>query len=393
MEVAIIKKIFTFFICLFIFLSLSKNNSYATSFDILSKNEIENITNSVDINGFLEDIKSYANEYFPELADENYINDIISGKISNENFIEKIVNVFVGEFRNNIALILKILGIAILCSILKNIQSSFSDTGISEIAFYVFYLLIIVLIISSFTSVIASVVETVSKLSNFMNMLVPLIIALITVTGNITTISFLQPLILGMIALIAYVLNHFVIPVIYIATIINIVTNISEHIKLDKLSELLKKCSLWIIEFAMIIFTCTLSIEGTLASSVDGMTSKIAKNIVTTTIPVVGKILGDTVDSVIGGVAITKNAIGIIGIIVILAITLIPLIKSLITMAVFSISSALIEPIADSRISKCISGISGSLKIVVGILAIITFMFIIAVTIMIKVSNNALMYK
>lgn len=358
-------------------------------------NAIENIQETIDLSDFLEEIKSYSNEYFPELADENYLNGLISGNISNNNtnFFEKIINIFIGEFKNNIALILKIIGIAILCSVLKNIQSNFSESSIGEIAFYTCYLMIVILIITSFTNIISLCSETVDKLSDFMNLVVPLILALITITGNITTISFLQPLIIGMITLITFLLNKFIIPIIYIATVINIVTNISSHIKLDKLSEMLKKGSLWIMEICLIIFTGVLSLEGTLAASVDGMTSKIAKNVVSSTIPVVGKILGDTVDSVIGGISITKNAIGIIGIIAILAITISPLIKSLISMFVFDISSALIEPIADSRISKCINGVAASLKIIVGILAVVTFIFIIAITMMLKVSNNALMYK
>ncbi len=350
---------------------------------------------SANISSFLEEIKKYSNEYFPELSNEELLNELINGEnITNDStIIEKIFEVLIGEFQNNISLILKIIGIAILCSILKSIQLSFSDNNISDIAFYTCYLMIVTLIITSFTSIVSLCTDTVNKLSDFMNMVVPLIFSLIVVSGNITTISFLQPLIVGIITFITYLLNTVIIPIIYVATVINIITNISEHIKLDKISELLKKGALWIIEICLIIFVSVLSFEGTLASSVDGMTSKIAKNVVSSTIPVVGKILGDTVDSVIGGITITKNAIGMIGVIAILAITVSPLIKSLIAMAVINVSTAIIEPIADSRIFKCMNGVAASLKIIVGILAIVIFIFIIAITMMLKISNNAMMYK
>lgn len=397
MEVVNIKK---FLICIFVInIIFGENIIFAFNQDFkekLGKTEnVQNVQENIDIKSFLEEIKKYANEYFPELASEDYLNELINGNLSNENknIIEKIINVLIGEFQNNISLILKIIGIAILCSVLKSMQTNFSDSGIGDIAFYACYLMVVTLIVTSFTNIIALCAETVDKLSNFMSMVVPLVFALIAITGNITTISFLQPLIIGMITLIGYVLNKIIIPVIYIATVINIITNISSHIKLDKLSDSLKKGSLWLMEFCLLIFTGILSLEGSLAATVDGMTGKIAKNIVSSTIPVVGKILGDTVDSVIGGIAITKNAIGIIGIIVILAITVSPLIKSLIAMMVFNISTALIEPIADSRISKCMNGVAGSLKIIVGILAVVIFIFIIAITMMLKISNNALMYK
>ena len=77
--------------------------------------------NSVDIQGFLQEIQSYSNEYFPELADENYLQNLITGNtnIDSQNLLNKILNVFIGEFKTNLSFILKIVGIAILCSILN----------------------------------------------------------------------------------------------------------------------------------------------------------------------------------------------------------------------------------------------------------------------------------
>ena len=97
--------------------------------------------------------------------------------------------------------------------------------------------------------------------------------------------------------------------------------------------------------------------------------------------------MGDTVDSVMGGIILTKNAIGTLGIITIIAITIIPLVRALILMVSFNLASALIEPIADNRIVKCMSGMADSIKIISGILATTTFLFIIAISLMIKVTN------
>jgi len=389
MEGEFIKRFFKLFVSIPLIILLLMSSK------VLASEAVSGIEDKIKLNDFLENIKQYSNEYFPELANKQYLEELLNGKVANEDsgIIEKIIKVLTGEFKNNISLIFKIIGIAILCSILKSIQSSFSEKGIGEVAFYTCYLMIVTLIITSFTNIVTLCGETVDKLSDFMNMVVPLIFTLITITGNITAISFMQPVIIGMITVITFLLNKFIIPIIYVATVINIVTNISSYIKLDKLSNVLKKSSLWLMELCLIIFTGILSIEGSLAASVGGMTSKIAKNVVSSSIPVVGKILGDTVDSVLGGVAITKNAIGVIGVIAILAITVGPLIKSLIIMMIFNLSTALIEPIADSRIYKCMNGISESLKIIVGILAIVIFIFLIAITMMLKVSNSALMYK
>lgn len=369
------KKIFVIFFVVFFTVSVT----YATN---------------VDIDDFASEMKKYSNEYFPELGEEAFINEVMNGQASiNTNVFVKILNVFLKELKNNISLVIKIIGIAILCSILKNIQSNFGESGTSEIAFYACYILVVILIITTFSNTIDLCKDTIEQISSLMKMLVPLIISLIVATGNVTTVAILQPVLVTMVALISNLLSNFILPVIFISTIINIVSNISEHVNIEKISTLLRKSALWVTELILIIFVGILSLEGSLSSTVDGITAKTARVVVSSAIPVVGKILGDTVDSVIGGVTITKNAIGFIGILGILAVTLIPLIKTFIVMLVFNLSSALIEPIADKRIVKCMSGVGDSIKILFAILATIIFLFIIAITFIVKISNSALMYK
>ena len=137
-----------------------------------------------------------------------------------------------------------------------------------------------------------------------------------------------------MITVVTTIVSNIIIPIVFMCTVINIITNISSHLNLQKIADMLKKGALWVVEIMMIVFTCVLSLEGTLTSSVDVVTSKTTKAVVSNAIPVVGKLLSDTVDSVIGGINITKNAVGFIGIIAILSIVISPFIKTLIMMIV-----------------------------------------------------------
>ena len=87
-----------------------------------------------------------------------------------------------------------------------------------------------------------------------------------------------------------------------------------------------------------------------MSSSVDGLTSKTAKAAVSNFIPVVGKIMGDTVETVIGCSNILKNSVGAIGIIIVLGIVLAPIIKIFVLWISFQLTSALCEAVADVKI-------------------------------------------
>ena len=136
-----------------------------------------------------------------------------------------------------------------------------------------------------------------------------------------------------------------------------------------------------------------LSIEGTLGSSVDGITAKTAKAAISTFIPVVGKVLGDAVDTVIGCSAILKNAIGIVGVIVVITICIVPILKLAIITVIYHLTSALCEPIADDKIVGLIAQMADTFKILLAILCSISVMLIIGITLVINISNTGLMYR
>ncbi len=340
-----------------------------------------------DISTFLNETKQYTTDFFPELNSQNLVDELTNGtKIDSKNLVNKIINIFIGKIKENAKIIFSIIAVSILCSILKNIQSSFGG-NVSEIAFYVCYLFIIILIIASYTDIVSLCKDTITKLNDFMNMLIPLVLGLLVANGSIVSVSILQPILLVMTSTINVIVANVILPIIFISTMMNLIGNISENIKVSKIPKLLQKTCLWCLEFILIIFIGILSIEGTLGANVDGVTAKAAKSIVSTVIPVVGKALSDATDSILGATLITRNAVGIIGMIAIISIVLNPLISALIMMITYNVASALIEPIVDSRISKCMSGMGDSIKIVFALMATVCMLFIISTTIMIKLGN------
>ena len=121
--------------------------------------------------------------------------------------------------------------------------------------------------------------------------------------------------------------------------------------------------------------------------------AKTAKAAVSSVIPVVGKILGDVVDSVLGCGVILKNAVGIIGVIIIIGICILPIIKIGTLSIIYSLASAIVEPIADGKIVKLLDEMSGVFKILLAILCTLSVLLIIGVTLVIKISNSGMMYR
>lgn len=106
-----------------------------------------------------------------------------------------------------------------------------------------------------------------------------------------------------------------------------------------------------------------------------------------------GKILGDSVDAVLGCGVILKNAVGFVGVIVITGICILPIIKLATFSIMYSLASSIIEPIADGKIVKMLGEMSGIFKLLLAILCSISVLLIIGTTLVIKISNSGMMYR
>lgn len=359
-----------------------------------SEEEImETTKEKFDINQFIEDAKSYTGEFLENTDLKQVLEQAIQGNIDNKVIYGNILKLLGKEINLSIGTLVSILVIVVIHGILKSITDELENNNISQIIYFVQYILIVTLIMSNFTEMIKLVKETAEDLVGFINVLLPLLLTLMIYTGSITTSTILEPIILFAINLISNAIKNLLIPVVFIIVVFSIISKISEKVQIEKLSKFLRTGVVWVLGIVLTLFVGVVSLEGTLSSSVDGITAKTAKAAVSSVIPVVGKVLGDVVDSVLGCGVILKNAVGLVGVIIIIGICIMPIIKIGILSIIYSLSSALIQPIADTKIVKLLEEMGGVFKILLGILCAISVMLIIGITLVIKISNSGMMYR
>lgn len=357
------------------------------------KNIISEQKETFGINSFIEKSKKYSGEFFEDIDVSEILNSAIKGEIDNTKIYKKILTILGTEVQIGIRSLISILAIIVIHSILKSVSESLENDNISKLIYYVQYIAIVTIIMSNFSDIINLVKETTSNLVGFMNTLIPILISLMLYTGSITTTTILEPIILFMINFIGNLIQDILIPIILIITAISIISKISDKIQIEKISKFLKSSTIWFLGLVLTIFTGIVSLEGTLASSVDGITAKTAKTIVSSAIPVVGKILGDVIDSVLGCGVILKNAVGFLGVIIIIGICILPILKLAVLTISYKLVSSISEVIADSKIVQLLEQIGDVFKILLGILTAISFMVIIGTTLLIKMSNTGMMFR
>lgn len=381
-SIRIISKVI-FLIFIIFLLSSFKINIYATAEDIILKQ-----ADILDIQSFLDVAKENTKETLGEINYSEIFTNLSQGKIEIIEVFPSIKNILKNELQNVLKTITTIFVIVLIHGIFKTISENLGNDSIGKIAYFVQYIVIIIYILETYSDLVIYVKDTIERLIDYTNILIPILMTLIMSTGNITTVSIIEPILLVVITFIGNFIINILIPILLIGTVLSIASNLSPNISAEKISIFLKSSTIWILGFILTVFTGILSLQSVLTKNVDEVTIKATKNIVSSAVPVVGKVLSDTTETVLGCAVILKNSVGIIGIIVIIGITIIPLIKILSIMISFYLASGICQLVADEKIVKVLSQMGDTFKILLGMLAAVTAMLIIGTSIVIKITAS-----
>lgn len=321
-------------------------------------------------------------ELMENLDPAEYIKTYIKegkGNISFDTIFNAVLSLFFKEVRSVLKLVVSIVTIAIICSLLKNLQDAFSDESISQVAFYACYMLIIMVLSKSFIISISVAKDVINNISDFMSALLPVLITMISLSGGITSATTLDPFVFGAVVFIPKVYSNIIIPMILMSFVLEFANNISTEYKITNLCKLFRQIIVWFQGIIVTMFIGLLTIRGITSSTIDAVTLKTAKFAVDNFIPIVGKAFSDAITSVAGYSLIIKNAISSIGLIVIILILLYPLIKLVLITLIYKLSAALVEPISDSRITKSIEAAGNSMVLIMSSVLTVTLMFFILI--------------
>lgn len=344
-----------------------------------------------DNNEELERLYKYINntktkvELMNELDPAAYIQSYIQngeGNLSMDKLLKAVVSLLFKEVEAVLKLAFSLLAIAILSTLINNIQDAFNNKGISDVAFYACYATIIILLSKSFLISISVAKEVIFGISDFMSALLPILVTMIGLSGGVAEATTIDPIVMGAVLIIPKIYTTLIIPLIMIGFVMQFANNLSEEHKISNLCKMVKQVTLWMQGIIITVFIGLLTIRGITGSTIDVVTLKTTKFAVDNFIPIVGKAFSDAITSVASYSLIIKNSISAIGLVVIILIILYPIIKIVLMAFIYKLSAALVEPISDKRITGCISSVGDSMVMLLSCVLSVSLMFFVLLGIM-----------
>lgn len=374
-------KIITIFIMLLI--CFFPKSVYATEERVESKLNVDETIKITELYDYITNMKSEY-EIMSDLDPRTYIENAMKtgeGGIGIKTMTKYFLKYVTKEVSGTFQFLLVLIVIALLSSLLQNLQEAFKTGEVSNIAYFACYAIIVVIISKSFLLGVDLGKDTIIKIRDFMNALVPILMMLLASMGAFTQAALMDPVIIFISNIGVRFINDVIFPLILTSFVLNFVNNLCEESKIEKLSNLIKGAVIWAQVTLMTVFVTFLTIRGVTAKGIDEFTIKTARFAVDTFIPVVGGCLSDAVSTVAGYTGLVKNAIGTLGLIIIIIIGVFPIIKLAIMAIAYKFTAAVIEPISNKKIVNCISSAGDALALIISSVICVSIMCFIMISI------------
>lgn len=383
------KKYLSLIFCLFILISnpFFYNNimvfadSEKSEFEIELEESVDDQLNNLDMSNLDLIISEMANKtMFEDGSFSSKIKKLIKGDISIEtgSIFSYFANVFIDDILSFLPSICLIIAIAVLYSMLSS-TVSLKNKKITDIIHFVCYGAIVIIVISGIANIINLTSSTLNGMKKQMDAVFPLLLTVLTALGGTTSVGVYQP---AMAVLSSSVINIFtgiLLPIFTFKLIFTVISNLTNGIKFNKFSEFFGSCFKWIIGIILTIFSAFVSIQGIMAGSVDGISIKTAKYTIKSGIPIIGSFLADGMGLIMVSSSLIKNAIGVGGLLLMFCTIVLPVVKILVFSLLMKLASAVLEPIADNRVTCFVNDMSKSIAMIISLLLGVAFMYLIII--------------
>ena len=347
-----------------------------------------------ELKGFWNSIVDQYGGYLPE-SQKGSLVDFIKGEkeFSFKAWFSGIFKFAFQELVMNGKLLGTLIMLTIFSMFLQSLQNAFEGGNVSKVAYSIVFMVLIIIALNSFHVAIDYTRDAISTMVHFIIALIPLMLALIAASGGVVSAAFFHPVIIFLMNTSGLLIQNVVLPLLFLAALLSIVSTLSSHYKVTQLAQLLRTWSIGLLGAFMTVFLGVISVQGATAAVTDGITIRTAKFVTGNFVPVIGRMFTDATDTVISASVLLKNTVGIAGVAIVLIIAAFPAIKILMIAFIYKLAAALLQPLGGGPVIECLDIIAKSVIYVFAALAIVSFMFFLSLTVIIAAGNITMMMR
>lgn len=331
-------------------------------------------------------VDKVTNGYIGNIVDK--IRAIISGDFDNtESFLQMVFSLLGDNLSQLFPQLVSIFVVLVLVGLVRSTSGGFISQSTDNVVSFVGKTVVILTLISLFVDVFNQVNDVIAELSVLAEVSLPILLTLVIANGSTNLSAICQPSMVMFSGVIINVVKNVLLPLTVSAIAFAFVSNLSQNVKVTKMSKFLNNVASWILGIMFTIFSAFTSVQGIVGASMDGVSYRMAKFTARNYIPILGGYVSDGFDIVVASTNLIKNSFGVVLLIVLALMVAKPLLTILALNVGLQGVSALSEPISSDNCSSMFNGMCKSLTFLCALLVAVAFMFAILVIVAITCAN------
>lgn len=341
------------------------------------------------LESFLRDVDADVKEFFPELDLAGMLKAPrgAAGRLEPGRIAAGILRLVAAEVRASLALLGQLIVLAVMCSVLSEFASGLGAEQATGIARAACFMVLAVMAINSFLVTTRVATAAVDRMTSFVHSATPLLFALLAAAGGVTSAGVMSPAVVAAAGATSGFVNNLVFPLIFLSAVLEVTSMITERVQLTRLSALLRDGAVAALGGFMTLFVGVMAVRGVGAAVTDTLSIRAAKFVSGTFIPVVGKMFSDAVAMVASCSVLIQSGLTVVGLLGVFMICLVPAAKIFAVAAMYKIAGAVVQPMGDEQLARCLGALGNTLVMVLVSLAVSAFAFIAAMTVVAGLAN------
>ncbi len=307
--------------------------------------------------------------------------------------VRGLVRYFLHEVVQGAGLLARLVVLAVMASVLYNLQASFSNAQVARIAYAIVFLALLGLALASFHLSVQLGLEAVGKMVSFMQAILPLLITLLAGSGAILSAGLFNPFVIAITYLTSQLVTKWVMPMLFLSGIIDLTTGFSENIRLTGLAKTLRQGGMVVLGVGLSLFLGIMAVYGVAGSVGDGTAMRAAKFLAKTMVPVVGGMFSDAAELVATSSLLLRNGVGLLGLVAILFLVAVPILKLISLILVYRLAAAAIQPLGGQAMAACLDGLASTVVLITVSLGAVAVMFFMTLSAVVGAGNAAVMFR
>lgn len=339
-----------------------------------------------EIDDFLEETEEFSDISFKDL-----VTSIVKGEgtYSLKDIGEWLKHTLCAEVEENRTLLIQVLLIGIAFGILKNFTGLFENAYISELCFVLVYCVLIILLMKSFLIMNTLAKETLKTTVEFMQTLVPVYCMSMVFANGTTTAAGFYEITFLIIYLVQWIILYILVPLVQVMILFTFLNEMIEGEKFSKMTELLEDGIRFALKFVTGAVVGLNVVQGLIQPAADKLKGSMFTK-TASAIPGIGNSVRAVSEIIVGTGTLIKNSVGVAAMIILFGITLFPVLKIWVLAFFYKLSAALVEPIADKRISATLNGVCKGSVLLAKIM--LTSMLLFLITIAMVSASTSFIY-